>query len=184
MAAGVIANTYGHALFELAVEQDEIDSFLEEAGVIKNVLESNPDFQKLLTHPRVDVDKKIHIVESCFSGKVSDDMTGFLVILVQNNRQKEIIAALDEFTAEVKEYRRIGVCRVVSALELTGQQKERLEKRILETTGYQSLETDHRTDRNLIGGLTIQIGDRVLDSSIRTQLNELQKSLQQVSIDE
>ena len=90
---------------------------------------------------------------------------------------------LADFTAEVKEYRHIGVCRVVSAFPLSDDQKERLKSRLIETTDYQTFEMHYQVDEKLIGGLTVQIGDRILDSSIRTQLNGLQKTLRQVSAD-
>ena len=183
MAVGVVAGTYGHALFELAVTEDLIDTLVTEAGVIDDVLRTNPDFQKLLDHPRVDVEKKVALIESCFSGRVSSQMTGFLIIMIQNGRQKEIHTALADFTAEVKEYRHIGVCRVVSAFPLSDDQKERLKSRLIETTDYQTFEMHYQVDEKLIGGLTVQIGDRILDSSIRTQLNGLQKTLRQVSAD-
>lgn len=183
MAAGVISSTYGHALFELAVEQKTIDSLLAEAETVCTVLEENPDFQKVLEHPRIDREEKIALLESCFRGKVSDDMTGFLCVLIRNDRQKEIASSLAEFADEVREYRRIGVCRVVSALPLTDAQKTRLTERLIETTRYTSFEMHYETDPSLIGGITIRIGDRVVDMSIRSKLNDLTKTLRQISVE-
>ena len=183
MAAGVIAGTYGHALFELAVEEDAIDLLLSEAKTVDEIFAENPEFQKLLNHPRVDVEQKLALIENCFAGQVSNHMTGFLTIMVKNDRQKEIHSALADFIAEVKEYRHIGVCKVISALPLTDDQKSRLKERLIETTDYNSFEMNYQVDEKLIGGLTVQIGDRILDYSIRSQLNSLQKSLRQVSAD-
>ncbi len=183
MATGVIAGTYGHALFELGVEENAIDLLLDEAKVVDEILDGNPDFQKLLNHPRVDAEKKIELIENCFAGRVSNHMTGFLTIMVQNDRQKDIRFALADFIAEVKEYRHIGICKVVSALPLTEDQKSRLRDRLIETTDYKAFEMHYQVDEKLIGGLTVQIGDRILDYSIRSQLNDLQKTLRQVSAD-
>ena len=182
MGSGVVSGTYGHALFELAVELDVIDSLMEEAGVVREVLKQNPEFSRLLDHPRIGVEQKTALVEEAFSGRVSDNMTGFLTILVRNGRQREICLSLDEFIAEVKEYRHIGICHVVTALPLSEDQKERLVARLTETTAYNSFEMNYHVDPALIGGITIRIGDRVLDSSIRSELNGLKKSLQAVSV--
>lgn len=183
MAAGVVAATYGHALFELAVEQDEIDSLVTEADTVLEVFRDNPEFERLLAHPRIDVEQKLVIIDQCFRGKLSDDMTGFLSVVVKNGRQNEICASLADFKREVKEYRHIGVCTVTSALPLTEEQKKRLTARLIETTAYESFEMNYVVDAKLIGGLTVRIGDRVLDSSIKSQLNGLKKSLQALSVE-
>lgn len=184
MAAGVVSGTYGHALFELAVENKAIDSLVEEAEAVRTIFETNPDFTKLLSHPRVDIEEKTAMTETSFRGRVSDEMTGFLCIMVKNGRQNEIVTALSEFCDEVREYRGIGVCHVVSAMPLTEEQKDRLTERLTKITKYRSFEMHYDVDENLIGGLTVRIGDRVVDASIRTKLNELTKSLRRVSVDE
>ena len=105
MAAGVVSSTYGHALFELAVEQNTIDELLAEAETVQTVLSENPDYQKLLEHPRIDREEKIILLESCFRGRISDDMTGFLCVLVRNDRQKEIISSLKDFIPPTRQIR-------------------------------------------------------------------------------
>ena len=181
MAAGVIASTYGHALFELAVEQQEIDRLMEEAGTVITAMNDNPELGKLYDHPRISMEEKVRITEDCFRDKVSNDMVGFLILMVRNGRQKEILTSLQDFVAEVKENRGVGICHVVSALPISEAQKARLVERLIKTTKYKSFEMHYEVDKKLIGGITIQIGDRVLDSSVRTQLNVLQKELQQLS---
>lgn len=182
MGSGVVSGTYGHALFELAVELDEIDSLMDEAEVVRKVFRDNVEFGSLLDHPRIGVEQKTALVEEAFGGRVSDNMTGFLTILVRNGRQREICSSLEEFIAEVKEYRHIGICHVVTALPLSEDQKNRLVDRLTETTAYKSFEMNYHVDPALIGGITIRIGDRVLDSSIRSELNELKRTLQAVSV--
>ena len=92
MGSGVVSGTYGHALFELAVELDVIDSLMEEAGVVREVLKQNPEFSRLLDHPRIGVEQKTALVEEAFSGRVSDNMTGFLSILVRSDGRRRFVA--------------------------------------------------------------------------------------------
>ena len=63
------------------------------------------------------------------------------------------------------------------AVELGAEQKAALEKRLLETTGYVQFEMHYDVDTSLLGGMVIRIGDRVVDSSIKTRLYELKKEL-------
>ena len=60
--------------------------------------------------------------------------------------------------------------------------KEEVQKRLLETTSYESIQTEYQVDASLIGGIVIQIGDRVVDGSIRTQLGNMAKELSKIQL--
>ncbi len=86
------------------------------------------------------------------------------------------------FTAKVKEYKNIGVAYVTTPLELSDAKKKQVEERLLETTSYVSFEMHYDIDPTLIGGMVIRIGDRVVDSSIRTKLYHLSKEMSNVQL--
>ena len=69
-----------------------------------------------------------------------------------------------------------------TAVQLTAEQQNKVEKRLLETTSYRDFEMHYETDPSLIGGMVIRIGDRVVDSSIRTKLDNMTKNLRKVSL--
>ena len=66
--------------------------------------------------------------------------------------------------------------------ELTGTQKSGIEEKLIQTSGYQSLEMNYTIDKRLLGGIRIRIGDRVLDNSIQTKLEEMTRSLSKVRV--
>lgn len=181
--AKVAAKVYGDALFELAVEENRCDQFLEEICVVENALDQNPQAETLLCHPGIGSEEKQDFIEKCFKGNVSDDMTGFLQILVKKGRFSERNAIFAYFTAKVKEYKKIGVALVTSPFELTAEQKTKIEKRLLDTTDYKKMEITYREDKTLIGGLVIRIGDRVIDTSIKSRLEELRLQLMGISLE-
>lgn len=74
------------------------------------------------------------------------------------------------------------MARVASAVELKSEQKAMIEQRLLDTTQYVEFEMEYSVDPSLIGGLVIRIGDRVVDSSIKTQINELHRSLSKLQL--
>ena len=82
---------------------------------------------------------------------------------------------------KVKEYKRIGVGYVSSAMELDAAEKKEIEAKLLATTSYKTMEMHYTVDPGLIGGLVIRIGDHVVDSSIRTKLEGLKRELFKVS---
>lgn len=172
-----VDTTYGNALFELAVEENKVDSLYEEAQSLTELLKENEELVKLLGHPHIDKDEKKKIIEDIFSGRVSDEITGLMVMVVEKGHIGSITDIFNYFIKQVKKHKNIGVAGVVSAVALSDSQKAAIEKRLIETTGYDTMETDYSVDKSLIGGLVIRIEDRVVDSSIKTQLETLSKKL-------
>jgi F-type H+-transporting ATPase subunit delta len=180
--AKLISKTYGDALFELAIEEDKIDALLGEIEQLRHVLSENEDFGRLMNHPKVIKEEKIQVARNVFEGRMSDELLGFLVIIISKDRYRDIDAILDYFIAEVKKYKGIGVATVTTAVPLREEQCRKIEQKLLDTTSYTTMEMNYTLDKSLIGGMVIRIGDRVVDSSINTKLNELQKELLKVQI--
>lgn len=178
----MISKTYGDALFELALEENAVDSLAEEVQMVLNVLEENEELMKLLHHPKIVKEEKIKIIQDIFKGRVSDNLTGFLEIIVDKDRYNEIPSIFHFFLDLVKEYKNIGVAYVTTAVELKDAQKEDLKKRLLETTKYETFEMHYQTDASLIGGMVIRIGDRVVDSSIKSKLEEMSRNLMKIQL--
>ncbi len=181
--AKLIAGTYGDALFELAVEQNLTDSLMQEIDFLQTVLKENSDFEKILMHPEIPKQKKLQLIENVFKGRISDALTGFLRIVVTKGRYENLPDIFAYFIARVKEYKKIGVAQVVSAIPLRDEQKQKIEQKLLETTHYETMEIDYKVEESRIGGLMIRIGDRVVDSTIRSKLSALTGSLMKISLE-
>ena len=180
--AKLVSKTYGEALFELAVEENKLDALMEEVEAVMQVLDDNEDFVKLMCHPKICVEEKCSVLETVFHGRVSDELTGFFLTIEDKGRFKEIYDILSYFVDECREYKKIGVAHVTSAVPLKDAEKYAVEKRLLETTKYESFVMKYEVDPALIGGMKIQIGDRVVDSSIKTKLNNMAKSLSEIQL--
>ncbi len=177
-----VAGTYGDALFETAVEEKHIDELYEEVLALKEILKDNPDLSRLLNHPKLTKEEKLKLMEDVFEGRASKELTGFLHIVITNDRYSEIDAILDYFIESVKEYKSIGVAFVSTPTELSESQKRAVEDKLLSTSGYSSMEMHYSIDESLIGGMVIRLGDRVVDSSIRSKLEALRKSLLNIQV--
>ena len=180
--AKLISKTYGEALYELAIERDMVDTMLEEVSGLITILSKNTDFTKLMNHPKIVREEKEEIMERVFKGRISDELTGFLKIIISNGRYGEVLPALQYYVARVKELKNIGIAYVTTAMELSSEQKAEVEKRLIDTTKYVKMEMNYIVDTAIIGGMIIRIGDRVVDSSIRTKLYELSKDLLQIQL--
>ena len=166
--AKLVSKTYGDALFAVACEEECIDEFFEAAVCVVDSLWAK--------------EEKIKIVEETFSQKIPKEIIGLMTLLIKKGHAKDMCAVFKYFIGLVKEEKKIGSARVVTAIQLSGEQKEKVEQKLLETTSYEKFEMNYEVDSSLIGGMVIRIGDRIVDSSIRTKLYELSKNLRKIQL--
>ncbi len=172
-----VSKTYGSALFEVAVENNTLDTTLEEVLFVKQSFLENEDLTKLLLHPNIEKEEKIKVIENVYKGKISDEITGLMIMLITKGHQKDMLSVFDYVIAAIKEEKGIGIAYVTSAIALSDSQKVKIEQKLIETTKYQTIEGIYQVDKDLIGGLVIRIADTVVDSSLKTQIVNLSKSL-------
>lgn len=180
--AKLVSKTYGEALFELAVEEGKEDAFLTEIMALKKILAENPDFGRLMNHPKILKEEKLTVLKNVFQGRISDELTGFLALIVSKDRYGEIDSILDYFVDEVKKLKGIGIAYVSTAVPLSEAKKKEIENKLLTTTSFQQMEMHFSVDEDLIGGMIIRIGDRVVDSSIKTGLFEMRRQLLKTNV--
>lgn len=180
--AKLISKTYGGALYELAVEENKVDSFMEEIQALQQILAENRELSSLMNHPKIIKEEKLQVIKNIFAGRIDDQLLGFLSLIVTKDRYNEIDNILQYFVDEVKELKGIGVAYVTTAEALKEEQKKQIVEKLLETTKYEQMEMHYAEDESLIGGMVIRIGDRIVDSSIKTKLDELQKQLMKIQL--
>ncbi|MCR4650995.1 MAG: ATP synthase F1 subunit delta [Lachnospiraceae bacterium] len=175
--AKLISKTYGDALLELAVEEDKLDTIASQIGTIKDILDANPEFGVLMNNPRIDLDEKLKVVKEVFEGRAEEEIVGFFNMIVAKGRYSQIDEILCYFLNEVKALKGVGVAYVTTPVSLSDVQKKEVEAKLLKTTKFRSMEMNYIIDESLIGGMQIRIGDRVVDSSVRTKINKMQQQL-------
>ena len=173
-----IGTIYGDALFSLALEEERVDRFAEEITLAAQVFRDNEELMKLLNHPEI----VTALVENAFRGRVSDEVLGFFHVVITKDRHNDLPEIFVHFLDRVRKYKKIGRASVTSAVELTKEQKAAVESRLLEVTDYRSFETDYVVKPEIIGGLIIRLDDRVVDSSLKTQLDTLCRQLSRIRL--
>ena len=180
--AKLVSKTYGDALFELGLEEKKEDILFEEAKVFLEVIRKDDELVKFMKHPKIVKEEKLKTGQAIFDKQFSREFAGFLMILVQKDRFSEVEKTLEYFIGRMKEYKKIGVAFVSTAAELTDAQKEKVMKRLLETTDFESFEMNYTVDKSLLGGMVIRVGDRVVDTSIQNKLKSLSKQLSALQV--
>lgn len=180
--AKLVSDVYSDALFELAIKDDKIDDFYDQVTVILEVLDDNDELFSIMCHPKIDHEEKVSLVEEIFKGRISDEIVGLMVMIISKDHFKDIKDVFARYIDRVKEHKNIGVAYIKTPMELNDRQKGEVEKRLLDTTSYVSIETNYEVQPDLIGGMVIRIGDRVVDSSVKTKIYELSRQMSQIQL--
>ena len=159
-----------------------MDTFYDEAKAVYDAIGDNQELIVFLNHPKINKEEKVKTLEDIFSRFVSREMTGFLVTVVNKDRSNELLDILEYFLEKVREYKKIGKAYVTTPMELSDSSKAKVKSKLLATTDYKEFDMIYSVDESLIGGMVIRIGDRVVDSSIKTKLSELSRNLNKIDV--
>ena len=170
-----IARVYAEALFDVARDKGKLDEIHDQLGEVADAITSNRDLQVFLFSPYFSSNEKRDGIARVVSGG-DPEFVNFLELLAEKHRMPAIFRIrrrFDEMWA--KEERRLDV-RLTSAVELPPDVVKELRKRIEEQTG-QTIEVESDVDENILGGIVLQVGNMVLDASVRNKLERLRKEV-------
>lgn len=175
--AKLVSKTYGDALFELAVEEHKEEVLYEEVLELIVILKENKEFDTFMNHPKIPLEEKEKVLNNVFQGKLSKELLGFLTIILNKERYRDVLAILTYFVERMKLQMNIGTAYITTAIPLKEEEKKQITERLQKTTTFKSLETHFQVDESLIAGMLVKIGDRVVDSSVRTKLEKLEREM-------
>lgn len=174
-----IARVYAESLFGVAKEKGNLDEVHSQLGEVADALDSDRDLQVFFFSPYFSSAEKREGIGKAISG-ASDELVNFLELLAEKHRMPALFRIrrrFDELWA--KENERLSVT-VTSAIELDDKIVKSIGDEIERKTGM-TIELDSKVDESIIGGLVLQVGNRVLDASIRNRLNKLRKEVAQAA---
>jgi F-type H+-transporting ATPase subunit delta len=172
----LICDKYATALFELAKEQDKCLTLENSVKELTEVMNTNPDFKKLLSHPDIDPEKKLEVIKSVFDD-LDGDLEGFISLVFTRGRGNIIQGIFDSFVALTRQYRNVASADIVSAAPLTDEQLSRLVE-VLERKLGKTVETKVSVDKTLLGGLKVTVCGYMIDSTVKSRLDELKGLLE------
>jgi len=179
--AKLVSKTYAKALFELAVEGQMVDQILAEYEFVKDSFDEFPEFLEIVKSPKIQVDEKMKILEETFGEKVSDTLINFFKILVDKKRSNVIRDVYDDFNVFVNEEKGLVVARVESVIPLEANEIEALEAKLSKVTG-KTVTIDNVINPDIMGGLVVKVGDKVVDGSLKHKLENLKHELAEIII--
>jgi F-type H+-transporting ATPase subunit delta len=169
-----IARRYAHAYFDLAKQARDIPGWRRSLEQVVSML-SHPDVVAALHDPRIPQHERVRVVSELLKD-VQPPARNLARLLVERGRAAVLPQVLERY--DVLADRESGVLRaeVVTAVPVNEQLEERIRRQLAERLGG-DVQTTVRQDPSILGGLVIRIGDRVIDGSVRTRLQQLQAAL-------
>jgi F-type H+-transporting ATPase subunit delta len=170
-----IARVYADALFRAAKEEGKLDTIHEQLDQFVDALSESRDLQLFLFSPYFSSAEKRDGLRNALDG-ADDELLNFLELLAEKHRMPVIFRIRRSFEQMWdKENKRLEVT-VTSAVELDPEISERIGAEIEQQTG-QTVELQSRVDDDILGGLVVQVGNMVLDASVRNRLEKIRKSV-------
>lgn len=169
-----ISRGYASALFELACEQDCRQEFLDALNLIQKSFSSFPEYVGILSSPNIPLAERTGLVSSAFSGKVPEYVLSFTELMIEKGHIGMFGECLKEYEKLYRALSELSEARVVSAEELTEDEKQRLLEKLEKISGHR-VEASYETDKSLIGGLVVYMDGRVIDGSIRSRIKDVKE---------
>ncbi|MEX0609960.1 MAG: ATP synthase F1 subunit delta [Balneolaceae bacterium] len=168
------AHRYAIALLELADENKSVDQTLEDVLLIKNTLEGSRDLLLFLKSPTVKPAKKVAVLEAVFSGKISELVYRFVILIASKGREDILDDITLAFIEKYNEYAGIITVEVRVANAIDDSQLNEITKVLEKTTG-KKVNVDLKIQPELKGGMAVKIDDTVIDGTVKHKLEQLEQ---------
>lgn len=169
-----ITKEYSTAIFELAKEDSAERDFWEALLLIDTELSSEPEYSILLASPNIPIRERQLLLEQAFADKVPDYVLFFTELLCENGHIQSFHDCVKEYEKMYKTLNSVSSARIVSAVELSSEEKTDLIKKLENITGNIVM-AEYEIDKSIIGGVVIYMEDKVIDGSILHRLKEIKE---------
>jgi F-type H+-transporting ATPase subunit delta len=171
-----VSRRYAQALFDLAQGKGLVDQVDREFGMVIDMIHANPMLKAVMDDVLLAPEVKSDLVTKLFTGKVSELVLNFLLVVVRKRREAYFPQMYRTFMDLANEARGIVEVEVRSAVELPEETARTLEQKLVSRLGKR-VKFQTQVAPELIGGLVVRVGDELMDGSIRTRLRRMRDRL-------
>ena len=172
----VVGDRYAESLFDLTKEENKVTQYLDDIKLVGEVLDSDPQIVQFFNHVLIENDKKIQLLDQSFKGNVDQYVLNFLKLLVQSRRIRYIDDIVKSYIKLSNQYLGIEEGMIYTPYELTDQQIQDIEKAISQKEN-KKVTLKVSIDPSLLGGIKVQISNRIYDGTIKNKVEMLKKEL-------
>nr|YP_009313902.1 ATP synthase CF1 subunit delta [Hommersandiophycus borowitzkae]SCW22156.1 ATP synthase CF1 subunit delta [Hommersandiophycus borowitzkae] len=168
-----LSQPYAEALLEVARKSEQMDKIKEDVNIVLQVLAESNNLVAFLNNPLVSLQSKKEAVIKLFGDQLSNEVVVFILLLIDRKRIFYISAILNRYLEFLYEFESFIIADVATSNNLTDQQKKTLVDKLKDITGKNNIQLNVSIDKSLIAGFTIQIGSKIIDTSLRGQLKDI-----------
>ena len=173
-----LAGRYAKSLLDIAEEQGQLEVVFEDMLTLQSITRNSRDFVMLLRSPVVTADKKNKVITAVTEGKVSKLTATFIKLLVSKAREAVLPEIIPAFIEQYKRFKNIYTVKLVTAAPVSDAVKSEIVNRVKQTSNMQNIELEASVDNSLIGGFTLQAGDKLVDASLAYDLKQIAKQFE------
>lgn len=177
--AGKLEKVYADALFELANEENNLDTVYNELNAVCEILNANSDFVKLLGIPTVSNEEKKKLISNCFEKKLSDTVFNFLNVLCDNGRMKYYSSIIDEFKTLYNDKNGILEVEVITTVKLSENLKTKLLEKLSKNSG-KKISLVEKIDPSIMGGIVLKYNNTQIDASVKARLDNMRQQIDSI----
>jgi F-type H+-transporting ATPase subunit delta len=172
---GAIARRYAEAAFELGVEHQSLDRWLNDLRTIADYLGAR-QLTFILSEPNIQFDRKEQVVRDLLQDKVQKDALGLALLIVERQHVEGVKAVRDEFERLYDNYRGQAHAELTTAAPLDDDLREQVKADLQRVTGKRII-LHERVDPTILGGAIARVGDTLIDGSVRRKLSLLRQQI-------
>ena len=168
-----IAVPYAEALLELANANNSLKETTNDMNIVSQFLANSSDLKKFLGNPLITRDAKKSVLKDVLGEQIGEKTLTFLMLLVDRSRIAYLDGIAYKFLELSYKAESIEIAKVTSSVKLSLAQQKSIAEKLKGITGAKQIKLAVRVDSKLIGGFTIEIGSKLIDTSIRGQLKQI-----------
>ena len=174
LASGnIISDRYASAIYDLALENNEVDVVLNDLEALKKIIQENKELELLVKSPLIASNDKLEILLKLTKNKSTSKMTAtFLKVISNNKRFASLTSIVSQFININAQKRGDILADITSADELSDKQKNDIKEQLGTILG-DKLSLNYKVNKKIIAGLIVKVGSKMIDASLVNKINKL-----------
>src|ERR1043165_3053424 len=174
-----LASRYAKSLVDLAVEHNTLEQTLQDVQRVDATIRGSNEFAVMLRSPVIKADKKNAVLDAVFGAKISPLTHSFIKLLTSKGREASLAEIVTSFIAQYKAMKNISDVRLVTAVPVSNEVKESIRQKVAAALTGRTIDLTTEVRPDLIGGFLLEMGDRLVDASIKRDLADIRKHFMQ-----
>ena len=177
MSVGKIVEPYAEALLELANSNDSLKETTNDMNIVSQFLVNSSDLKKFLGNPLITREAKKNVIKDILGEQINPTTLTFLMLVVDRGRISLLDTLAQRFLELSYKTEKIEIAKITSSIQLSADQQKNIAEKLKTITGAKQIKLALKVDPALIGGFTVEIGSKLIDTSIRGQLKQISNLL-------